>query len=77
VERIHRLFERVKTEAYKDVFDGSERIELNDRALVFVATEFSRYSLLGTDTDAKGLAYEAITSNTLKRERGSSSHRAT
>ena len=70
VERIHRLFERVKTEAYKDVFDGSERIELNDRALVFVATEFSRYSLLGTDTDAKGLAYEAITSNTLKRERG-------
>jgi type I restriction enzyme M protein len=70
VERINRLFERVKNEEYKDVFDGSERIELNDRALVFVATEISRYSLLGTDTDAKGLAYEAITSNTLKRERG-------
>lgn len=69
VDRIRALFEQVKQE-YKDVFDGSERIELNDRALVFVATEFSRYSLLGTDTDAKGLAYEAITSNTLKRERG-------
>jgi type I restriction enzyme M protein len=69
VERIRSLFEQVKQE-YKDVFDGSERIELNERALVFVATEFSRYSLLGTDTDAKGLAYEAITSNTLKRERG-------
>jgi type I restriction enzyme M protein len=69
VDRIRSLFEQVKEE-YKDVFDGSERIELNDRALVFVATEFSRYSLLGTDTDAKGLAYEAITSNTLKRERG-------
>ncbi|NEZ64674.1 N-6 DNA methylase [Leptolyngbyaceae cyanobacterium CCMR0082] len=70
VERINRLFNQVKNEAYKDVFEGNERIELNDRALVFVATELSRYSLLGTDTDAKGLAYEAITSNTLKRERG-------
>ena len=34
-----------------------------DRAL-------GRYSLLNTDTDAKGTAYEAITSHTLKRERG-------
>ena len=68
--RIRELFADVQQNAYKDVFDGSERLELNDRALAFVAGELSRYSLLGTDADAKGLAYEAITSTTLKRERG-------
>ncbi len=69
-KRIHDLFEEAKTGAYKDVFDGSERIELNDRALTYIAGELGRYSLLSTDTDAKGTAYEAITSTTLKRERG-------
>jgi type I restriction enzyme M protein len=68
--RIRALFEEVKRGAYKDVFEGSEKIELNDRALAYVAGELSRYSLLSTDTDAKGVAYEAITSTTLKRERG-------
>lgn len=69
-KRIHELFDEVKTGAYKDVFEGNEKIELNERALAYVAGELSRYSLLSTDTDAKGMAYEAITSTTLKRERG-------
>jgi type I restriction enzyme M protein len=69
-QRIRDLFEEVRTEAYKDVFDGSERIDLNERALTFIAGELGRYSLLSTDTDAKGLAYEAITPTTLKQERG-------
>ena len=69
-KRIKDLFEDAKTKEYKDVFDGSERIELNDRALTYIAGEIGRYSLLSTDTDAKGMAYEAITSTTLKRERG-------
>jgi type I restriction enzyme M protein len=67
--RIRALFDRAKAE-YKDVFEGDEKIELRDRALAFVAAELSRYSLLSTDTDAKGMAYEAITSTTMKRERG-------
>lgn len=70
VRRIKDLFEDVKTSAYRDVFAGNEAIELNDRALVYVAQELSRYSFLGTDTDAKGLAYETITATTMKRERG-------
>jgi type I restriction enzyme M protein len=69
-KRIRDLFEDVKAKEYKDVFDGSERIELNDRALAYIAAELGRYNLLSTDTDAKGTAYEAITSTTLKRERG-------
>jgi type I restriction enzyme M protein len=67
--RIKALFERAK-EKFSDVFEGDEKIELKDRALAYVAAEISRYSLLSTDTDAKGLAYEAITSTTMKRERG-------
>lgn len=69
-KRIHALFAEAKSTAYADVFDGPERIELNDRALAYIAGELGRYSLLSTDTDAKGTAYEAITSTTLKRERG-------
>lgn len=68
--RIAGLFEKAKKEIYRDVFDGTERIELNDRALAYVAGQISRYSLLSTDTDAKGLAYESITSMMLKKERG-------
>lgn len=68
--RIRALFKQVQEDAYSDVFDGTERIELNNRALAYVAGELSRYNLLSTDTDAKGLAYEAITSTTLKKERG-------
>jgi type I restriction enzyme M protein len=67
--RIKGLFKCAK-EKYSDVFEGDEKIELKDRALAYVAAELSRYSLLSTDTDAKGLAYEAITSTTMKRERG-------
>lgn len=68
--RIKKLFEDAKTDDYKDVFEGNEKIELNDRSLTYIASELGRYSLLSTDTDAKGTAYEAITSTTLKRERG-------
>jgi type I restriction enzyme M protein len=69
--RIKKLFDRAKeTFGDGDVFEGDEKIELRDRALAYVAAEISRYSLLSTDTDAKGMAYEAITSTTMKRERG-------
>ena len=68
-KRIQGLFGRAK-DKFNDVFTGDEKIELRDRALAYVAAELSRYSLLSTDTDAKGLAYEAITSTTMKRERG-------
>ncbi|WP_437334443.1 restriction endonuclease subunit M [Sorangium sp. So ce394] len=67
--RIRALFEQAKKQ-YHDVFRGDETIELRDRALAYVAAELSRYSLLSTDADAKGMAYEAITSTTMKRERG-------
>ena len=67
-QRIKDLFKRVKAKGYKDVFDVTDRIELNDRALAYIAGELGRYSFLGTDADAKGSAYESIIAPTLKRE---------
>jgi len=72
-DRIAELFEEVKSgkdSPYKDVFEGEEKISLSPADVAFLASELGRYDLLGTDTDAKGTAYEAITSTTLKRERG-------
>jgi type I restriction enzyme M protein len=68
-KRIHTLFDQVKDE-FKDVFDGYERLEPNDRALAYVAAQLARFDLLSTDTDAKGMAFEAITSHTLKQKKG-------
>ncbi len=68
-KRIRTVFDLVKDE-FKDVFDGYERLEPNDRALAYVASQLSRFDLLSTDTDAKGMAFEAITSHTLKQKKG-------
>jgi type I restriction enzyme M protein len=67
--RIEKLFELVKDE-FGDVFDGFERLEMNERALAYVAAQLARFDLLSTDTDAKGMAFEAITSHTLKQKKG-------
>lgn len=70
-QRIKVLFEEVKAHpTYHAVFSESDRIMLNDRVLAFVVGELSRYNLLETDVDVKGEAYEEITANTLKAQRG-------
>lgn len=70
-KRITEIFEEVKKSAeFKDVFDGNERIALNDKVLSYIAAELSRYSFLDASIDTKGLAYESIVSNTLKKEQG-------
>ncbi|MFI7026972.1 N-6 DNA methylase [Micromonospora sp. NPDC049900] len=68
-DRIRALFALVKDE-FRDVFDGYERLEMNDRALAYVAAQLARFDLLATDADAKGMAFEAITSHTLKQKKG-------
>ena len=69
--RIRELFEAVKTHPdYEAVFTERDTIVLNDRVLAFAVGELSRYSLLGSDVDVKGAAYEEITASTLKAQRG-------
>lgn len=70
-ERIKKLFEELKeSEDFQDVFEGNEQIQLNQKALSYVAGELAKYSFLDATVDVKGMAYETIVSNTLKQERG-------
>ena len=64
------FLECVEKDQVKDVFDGYERLEPSDRNLAYVAAQLARFDFLSTDTDAKGLAFEAITSHTLKQKKG-------
>ena len=68
-KRIDELFEEVK-ERYPYIFDKDERIRLNDRVLAYIVSELRRYSLLRTEADIKGNAYEEIVGPNLRGDRG-------
>ncbi len=70
-ERIRALFDDVKRDLnYASIFTERDTIDLDDRVLAYVVGELSRYTLLDTDVDVKGAAYEEITSSMLKSQRG-------
>lgn len=74
-KRISELFEEVKGKGsvpseYAGYFAPNETIDLNDMALAYVASELSRYDLLSSSEDAKGLAYEILLDRKRKNERG-------
>ena len=68
-ERIAPLFEEVK-ERYPYIFDPDETIKLNLRVLAYIVSELQRYSLLNTQTDVKGQAYEELVGANLRGDRG-------
>jgi type I restriction enzyme M protein len=68
-KRIETIFGRVKAK-FPQIFNTSETIELNPRSLVRVVAELQNYSLLSTDIDIKGKAYEEIVGSNLKGDRG-------
>lgn len=55
---------------YKYIFKGNEIIELNDIVLRYIVSEFQRFSLVETETDVKGEAYEEIIGPNLRGDRG-------
>jgi type I restriction enzyme M protein len=70
-KRIRELFAEVKNDPIStSVFSANDKIELNNKVLAFAVGELSRYNLIETDVDVKGAAYEEITSNMLKQQRG-------
>ena len=68
-ERVNPLFLEVKTR-YPYIFDGNEEIKLKDKVLAYVVSELQRYSLLRTQTDVKGAAYEELVGANLRGDRG-------
>lgn len=67
--RIAKIFSRVKSR-YNKIFKPNDTIELNPRSLAYVVSELQKYSLLNTNIDIKGKAYEEIVGANLRGDRG-------
>lgn len=68
-DRISLLFENVKEE-YKAIFDPSDTIRLEPKVLAYLVSQLQMYSLLESDVDVKGRAYEEIVGSNLRGDRG-------
>jgi type I restriction enzyme M protein len=69
VARIGQLFTTVKTE-YPGIFEQAEPIRLEPALLVYIVGQLQMYSLLDSDVDVKGHAYEEIVGDNLRGDRG-------
>lgn len=68
-KRIAALFDQVK-EDYPTIFKASDVIELKPVVLSYLVTQLQMYSLLESDIDVKGRAYEEIVGSNLRGDRG-------
>ena len=70
-ERVCHLFEQVKQELVGDgVFDANETITLDARSVAWVVGQLEKYSLIKTDKDVVGDAFEVFAESKLVGEKG-------
>lgn len=69
MKRISAIFERVK-KSYSEIFDPDDAINISPRTLAYIVSELQSYSLLNTNIDIKGKAYEEIVGANLRGDRG-------
>ncbi len=70
-KRVKELFEEVKAELVDDgVFDKNEEIKLDDKSVAYVVGELEHFSLLKTDKDVVGDAFEVFAESKLVGEKG-------
>ena len=67
--RIDKLFRDVKND-YDQIFKMSEDVELHPPVLAYIVSQLQMYSLLDSDIDVKGKAYEEIVGSNLRGDRG-------
>src|SRR6185369_3358485 len=67
--RIDKLFSAVKDD-YPTIFPINESTELNPPVLAYLVSQLQMYSLLESDVDVKGHAYEEIVGANLRGDRG-------
>lgn len=67
--RIANIFEVVKKRNSK-IFDANDQIKLEPRTVAQIVGELQKYSLLNTNIDFKGKAYEEIVGSNLRGDRG-------
>lgn len=67
--RIGKLFAGVKKQ-YSQIFKANEEIELEPKVLAYIVTQLQMFSLLDSDVDVKGKAYEEVVGSNLRGDRG-------
>lgn len=67
--RMDKIFEGVKRK-YPQIFSSNDAIELDPRVVRYIVDQFQYWSLLMTNTDVKGKAYEEIVGSNLRGDRG-------
>lgn len=71
LKKIKELFKEVKEELSADgVFDKNEKINLDAKAIAYVVGELEHFSLLKTDKDVVGDAFEVFAESKLVGEKG-------
>ena len=68
-KRISKIFSKVKTK-FSNIFDTNDEIKLQPRTTAFLVAELQKYSLLNTNIDIKGKAYEELVGANLRGDRG-------
>lgn len=68
-ERLEGIFSEVK-ERYPHIFKPDQKIELLPKVLAYIVGQLQHFSLILTETDVKGEAYEAIVGANLRGDRG-------
>ena len=68
-KRIEKLFSAVKAD-YPSIFRDNDAVELNPAVLAYIVSQLQMYSLLESDIDVKGRAYEEIVGSNLRGDRG-------
>ncbi len=69
LKTIEELFAAVK-KRYPYIFSSEERIGLDKGVLAYIVGELQRFSLLQTEADVKGTAYEQLVGANLRGDRG-------
>lgn len=67
--RIDRLFAAVR-EQYASIFKPNDAVELDPRVLAYIVSQLQQYSLLASEVDVKGKAYEELVGSNLRGDRG-------
>lgn len=68
-KRMSAIFTKVKRKYHK-IFDANDEIKLSPRSLSYIVSELQNYSLLNTNIDIKGKAYEELVGANLRGDRG-------
>ena len=68
-KRIDGLFAAVR-QKYATIFGANEAIELEPRVLSYIVSQLQTWSLLDSDVDVKGKAYEEVVGSNLRGDRG-------